>query len=451
MTWQTTLKGRRASRSTAQSTPTLRLLWGPWCGTSDAGPRALDAGQTPLGRAVAADGIGIPEDPRVSRQHAMIAIGAGRESVELCDCSSTQSYVNGVAAKRCQLQDGDLLRLGDTFFCFRHLPDPEEAAANTTALFGRAPGLRAVRNLIKPIGRSGSTVLVIGESGTGKELAARALHDASGRKGAFVAVNCGAIAESLAESQLFGHRSGAYTGASAAAEGFFRAADQGTLFLDEIGELSPALQPKLLRALEERAVTPVGATAPVTCDSRIVCATNRNLLDEVSAGRFRGDLYARLSEFTLEMPPLRERREDILPLFERALGDDSALTFEPELVEALLLHRWPFNVRELNKLAGQARLRAKPGQCLPLSWFEAELASHAALAAVDVSEVVSADAKDKVLVKLAPVPDRDELSEMLRRHRGVIADIARETGRSRKQVYRWLESHNLDPQQFRQA
>jgi DNA-binding NtrC family response regulator len=205
----------------------------------------------------------------------------------------------------------------------------------------------------RQVAASDAPVLITGESGTGKELIARLIHDASDRwEGPLVTVNCGAIAGELAESELFGHRRGAFTGADRDHDGRIRAAAGGTLVLDEIGELPLALQPKLLRALETRQVDPVGATAPVDVDFRLVCATNRDLVAAARDGAFREDLYYRIAIVVLHIPPLRDRREDIVPLWRHftALHGGEAVTSTDALLAALTDRRWPGNVRELRNL-----------------------------------------------------------------------------------------------------
>jgi transcriptional regulator with AAA-type ATPase domain len=214
-----------------------------------------------------------------------------------------------------------------------------------------------------------ATVLVVGESGTGKELIARALHHHGVRaSGPFVALNCGAVPESLIESELFGHVKGAFTGAHRDRVGQFELANKGTLFLDEIGEIAPAMQVRLLRVLETGAVTKVGSSREVPTDTRIVAATNRDLAAEVEAGRFRQDLFYRLNVVMLRVPPLRERPEDIEPLihhFAEALAvknGERAVTFDSLFIERLMGHHWPGNVRELRNVVEYATLFAEDGR-----------------------------------------------------------------------------------------
>ncbi len=219
---------------------------------------------------------------------------------------------------------------------------------------GHTPVMRQVAELVRRVGPTDSTVLITGESGTGKELIAHAVHDASLRaQENFVTVNCAAFPETLLESELFGHARGAFTGAVAARKGLMEAADKGTFFLDEIGDMPISLQSKLLRVLEDRAVTPVGETKPRQVDVRFVTATNRDLEASVKAGTFRADLYYRLNVIPIHLPPLRERRDDIpllaghfLDLYARRLGRPEARITE-RAVETLVAQDWPGNIREL--------------------------------------------------------------------------------------------------------
>ncbi|MBK9171427.1 MAG: sigma-54-dependent Fis family transcriptional regulator [Chloracidobacterium sp.] len=228
-------------------------------------------------------------------------------------------------------------------------------------MIGKSTGLKGVTELIEKIADTNTTVLIQGESGTGKELVARALHFNSRRAGhPFLAVNCGAIPEDLLESELFGHSKGAFTGAVNDKAGLFRAASGGTVFLDEIAELPLALQSKLLRAIQEREVTPVGTSTPVKFDARIVAATNRDLEKEVNDGRFREDLFYRLNVVEIDLPSLRERTEDI-PLLVRYFSGRTArgqnLPEKPITIpamEALTAYAWPGNIRELENAVERA-------------------------------------------------------------------------------------------------
>lgn len=221
---------------------------------------------------------------------------------------------------------------------------------------GNSPAIREVIALIHQVAAHDSTVLILGESGTGKEIAARAIHDLSPRRNRpFVAVNCGAIPAELLESELFGHEKGSFTGAIAARKGRFEIAEGGTLFLDEIGDMSPSMQVKLLRVLQERVFERVGNHLPMRCNVRIIAATHRNLEESISRGTFREDLFHRLNVFPIDMPPLRRRVED-LPLLVRDFvaqnvsGGRAKVRLAPRTLAALAQHSWTGNVRELGNL-----------------------------------------------------------------------------------------------------
>ncbi len=232
-------------------------------------------------------------------------------------------------------------------------PAKADARIRPAGLVGRTAGMLSVYRQIAYAADSTAPVLIVGESGTGKELVARAIHEHSRRAARpFVPVNCGAIAETLLESEMFGHARGSFTGAVADHKGIFEQASGGTVFLDEIGETTPSLQVKLLRVLQEGEIRPVGATRQVTIDVRVVAATNTDLEKAVADARFRQDLFYRLSVIVIRLPPLRDRREDIPILIEQFLRNACArtgrqVTIAPAALEALTRHRWPGNVREL--------------------------------------------------------------------------------------------------------
>jgi len=231
-----------------------------------------------------------------------------------------------------------------------------------------SPAMRRVIETVAVVAPSNAPVLVMGESGVGKEVIAELIHQWSPRHdGPLVAANCAGLPESLIESELFGHTKGAFTGAGAARAGFFRAAHRGTLFLDEIGDLPIHLQPKLLRALESGRITPVGSDTAVEIDTRLVAATNRDLAEAVDEGRFRDDLYYRINVIELIVPPLGDRREDILPLARRFAGAFSGapVRLSPQAVQALLVHDWPGNVRELRNAVQRAVLLCRGDVILP--------------------------------------------------------------------------------------
>lgn len=250
----------------------------------------------------------------------------------------------------------------------RNLSAALRASADLKKIVARSHKMRKILDLIGQIAPTRSTVLIQGESGTGKELVARAIHFSSPRAetGQFVAVNCSNVSAELLESDLFGHVKGAFTGAVASKKGRFEIADGGTLFLDEIGNISTDIQAKLLRVLQEREITPVGDTAVRKVDVRIIAATNTDLKKAMLEGRFRDDLYYRLNVITISIPPLRERKEDILPLvqhFIRKYNQESGRTLsteiEPEVLRLLEEYPWPGNVRELENLIERAVVIAR--------------------------------------------------------------------------------------------
>jgi len=248
--------------------------------------------------------------------------------------------------------------------------DTNETGAPIPELIGSGPAMKEVYRLTRQVARSNASVLLLGETGTGKELIAKAIHRLSPRgSGPFIRVNCGALAESLLESELFGHVRGAFTGAIDNRTGRFEAAHTGTIFLDEINSTTPQLQVKLLRVLQEHEFERVGDTQTVRVDTRVIAASNRDLLEEIDIGRFREDLYYRLNVVTIDLPPLRERREDISALVDHFLRLYNEENYrhvphvEPAAMEALQAYCWPGNVRELQNYIERAVVLA-PGDVL---------------------------------------------------------------------------------------
>jgi len=287
-------------------------------------------------------------------------------------------------------------------------PAPVAPATALSRLAGESAAMQQVRSLIDKVARSMAPVLLQGESGTGKELVARAVHDTSVRaRQRFVAVNCGAIPEQLLEAEFFGYRKGAFTGANEDREGFFQAADGGTLFLDEIGDLPLAMQSKLLRSIQERAVRPVGAVAEAPVNVRILSATHKDLGAEVTAGRFRQDLFYRLNVIQIRVPPLRERIEDVPLISERVLeriARDAGVLPVPRLTAAaraqLARYAFPGNVRELENLLHRA---------LALSGGEFIDADDLGLpeSLLDDTQLGGLDAQDELVVPLPGKPETD--------------------------------------------
>jgi two-component system response regulator GlrR len=293
------------------------------------------------------------------------------------------------------------------------------------------------------VARSDASVLLRGDSGSGKELLARAIHKASPRaKRPFVAVNCGAIPEALLESELFGHMKGAFTDAVANHKGLFQAADGGTLLLDEIGDMPPALQVKLLRVLQERAVRPLGSSQSIPVDVRVVSATHRDLEAAMDAGQFRQDLYYRLNVVTITLPPLSERREDI-PLLANHFLHRLATKygkrlsgFAPEALKALAAAPWPGNVRQLYNVVEQVSALATTA-LVPLALVQR------ALRVPGVEVLTYAEAKERF--------ERDYLVGLLKMTDGSVADAARLAGRNRTEFYRLLQKNQLTPGLFQGA
>jgi DNA-binding NtrC family response regulator len=309
--------------------------------------------------------------------------------------------------------------------------------------------MRPVLEFVERLAPSEATVCLIGETGSGKEVLARHLHRCSLRAGGpFVVVDCGAIPEGLVESELFGHAKGAYTGASEARPGRFREADGGTVFLDEIGELPLAAQTRLLRVLQERTVQPVGSPGRVPTDVRIVCATHRDLERDVHEGRFRQDLYYRVSAFTVVVPPLRERGEDVLLLAQRFLTRFAAMYgtavtgFTREAMEAMLAHGWPGNVRELENRVQRAAVFARPPAAtrrdLGLAGGPAD--DGAAPAEADLVLTPLQEARSEASERF----ERAYLHEALRRAGGNVSHAAALAGVSRQLFQRLLRRHGID-------
>jgi hypothetical protein len=318
----------------------------------------LDRARLRLGRDEVAD-CHLPGD-LTSRRHAEIVKGA---IWIVRDLDSTNGvFVNGVKVHERPLRAGDVLRIGEwvgVLFEGDVVAEIDGRCSEITAGYFGGPTLRRAMEPARRGARSDLPIVVEGQTGTGKEGAARAIHAWSGRPGAFVAMNCAAMPETLAEAELFGHRKGAFTGADQARDGYFRAAHRGTLFLDEVVEMPLSLQAKLLRALEQREVVPLGQTLPIAVDVRIVVAAQGPLEAAVAEKKFRTDLLGRLRALSVKLPALADRREDVPFLFCKAFSDGDKWVMpplDPLFVEALCLYSWPLNVRELVLLARSMRV-----------------------------------------------------------------------------------------------
>ncbi len=374
--------------------------------------------------------------------------------------SKNGSKINGAPVESATLEDGDIIELGQSFFMYRARAafldaEPRDFAISADQTLLGLGTLHSMLNAqFSALGRISASdlpVAILGETGTGKDLAARAVHEMSRRRGNFVAVNCGAIPKDLAPSEFFGYAKGAFSGANAEKLGLITSADGGTLFLDEIGDLPLAQQAVLLRVLQDRAVHPIGALTPRKVDFRLVVATHRDISHSLEAGRFREDLWARASGFVLQLPPLRERREDLgliiggVLLRERGPGD-SKITIRSDAAHALLRYAWPRNIRELE-------------QCI-----------RAALALCEGETITLADLPEWIRSPLPPMAvqrhdhEADEdpaeglserrqahLHKMLERNSGNISEVARLMGKARSQIQRWIKRYNIDVERYRSS
>jgi DNA-binding NtrC family response regulator len=386
-------------------------------------------------------------DPAVSRRHLKIELSPA--GVRLVDLDSKNgSYYQGARFREVVVAPGARVTVGSSEIRIASAGAPEPLAPSRAdhfgALCGRSAAMREVFAVLERVARAEAPVLIEGETGTGKELCAQAIHEASGRaRGRFVICDLAGVARSLIESELFGHVKGAFTGAERDRDGCFVAAHRGTLFVDEIGELEPELQPRLLRALEQKRVKPVGAGDYRPVDVRVVAATNRDLRAEAAKGRFREDLYHRLAVLRVRLPPLRERKEDIPFLVEKLLAeraDAGAVRVADETLALLAEYDWPGNVRELRNvierglsLLDQERLLT-PAQ-LALETPRVGATSGGAPRAGEPFHV----GKERLLAAW----ERDYLVDLLARTRGNVSQAARQSGLGRAHLYRLMKKHGL--------
>ncbi|MEW5743145.1 MAG: sigma 54-interacting transcriptional regulator [Myxococcota bacterium] len=394
-------------------------------------------------------------DRWMSGQHARVSRVMRRWVLE--DAGSKNGVrLNGALVTRAELEDGDVFELGRTFFVFRAAqPITKDAASDLESdrLADGPPGLATLQpeltlrlEQVRRIAASTVTVALTGESGSGKEVLARAIHALSGRSGPFIAVNCGALPAELVESELFGHRKGAFSGATEDRPGLVRAAHGGTLFLDEVGDLPLAAQPALLRVLQEKQVLPVGATTPLPVDLRVISATHRDLVALCQRNSFRDDLRARLSGFQLALPRLVERREDlgllVASLLKRVSGPKAAsVQLSLPVARALFTWTWPLNVRELEK-ALEAAVVLADGRPIELEHLpEAMRGGPAPEQKPSPPKATPQSADDEAL--------KARLVAMLTEHRGNVSAVARAMGKARMQIQRWMARFGLDPQDFK--
>jgi two-component system, NtrC family, response regulator GlrR len=380
----------------------------------------------------------ILKDPTVSRFHCEIAV-RGSALVIRDLASRNGTLVDRTSIIEAHLHTGAVLTLGRTQLRFDVAADTLKLPLSTSSSFGilvgRSPVIRRVFALLEKASSTDATVLLEGDTGTGKEAAAESIHRASSRRdGPFVAIDCSAIPADLLESELFGHERGAFTGAIGVRAGAFEAAHGGTVFLDEIGELSPDLQPKLLRVLERKETKRLGTNTTSALDVRVIAATNRNLREEVNARRFRSDLYYRLAVISVRLPPLRERREDLPLLVDHLLETlgladhaEASLLRQPKVQAELLRHDWPGNVRELrNYLERCIALREQ----LPFEEVSAPAPS---------TNMPLAAAREQCVRNF----ERAYVAELLREHGDNVTAAARTAGITRVHLHRLIYKYRL--------
>lgn len=361
--------------------------------------------------------------------------------------SKNGTRVNGVRIEKVALKDGDLVEIGSTLFVYRDVLVTEEqltqlsgtARGGPPAFRTLCPPLEAQLDVLRRVATADVSVMISGETGTGKELVAQAIHELSGRSGEFVAVNCGAIAPTLVESELFGHKKGAFSGATHDKPGLVRASDKGTLFLDEVAELPEQVQVALLRVLQEKEVRAVGDAYTTSVDLRVVTATHQDVAGLVDSGEFRADLYSRLAGFAITLPPLRHRREDmglLISALLRRLAPDRAerMRVHTSAARALFDYPWPMNVRELEQSLRVA-LAVADGEELSVAHLPASVRGGNA-AANDDTPGTNTDQRSRVL-------------ELMKKHKGNLSAVARELATSRAQVRRLAKRYDIDPESFR--
>lgn len=385
-----------------------------------------------------------------SRQHARLRRDGPIWILQ--DLGSTNGvFLDGERVSEAPLEVGSVVRVGEWVGVVesaadrRDLECPREVHPGLVA----GPGLARAMASLRRAAKTELPIVIEGETGTGKEHVANAVHAFSARSGAFVAVNCAALPESLAEAELFGYRRGAFTGATRDSAGYFRAAHAGTLFLDEVIELPLPIQAKLLRAIEQREVTPLGETRPVPVDVRLVVAAQEPLPQAVDAGRFRRDLYARLDGVTIDLPPLRERRSDAAAIFHAVLAAQtggSPPKLDPKLVERVCTYDWPYNVRELVQTT--RRLLALHGgeTRLELEHLPTSMQRLPAPRPAPASALPTRAAEAPALGRRARRAEElfTRLSAALKSHRGNVSKACADAGISRQQAYRLLEKRGVD-------
>jgi transcriptional regulator with PAS, ATPase and Fis domain len=366
-------------------------------------------------------------------------------------------FVNGEQVQESPISPGQILRLGEwigvAILVSPDAVDPDPVFDLLAANLAGGPVLRPILEQARKAASSSLPTVILGETGTGKEGLAHAMHEWSGRKGPFVAVNCAALVPTLAEAELFGYRKGAFTGADRASPGFFRAAQGGTLLLDEVTDLPESVQAKFLRALEQREISPLGESVPVPIDVRVLAATQIPLPQVVTERRFRADLCARLDGLTIRLPPLRERKQEIAYLFSHLLRLHSGgrpPEVEARLVEQLCLHDWPFNVRELDLLARRLLVLHGHEELLRRSYLPEHILNRPVAGEPAPAPVASVGSGAVSAAHNKPESHRERrerelslLTEALRVHKGSVARAAAAVGISRQRAYRLMEAGGI--------
>ncbi len=387
----------------------------------------------------------------------------------LRDLSSTNgTELDGTPVMEAYLPPSSRIRLGDTEILFEPKKKWERIETlpdiHFGELFGASEAMRSVFAMLAKVARTDLSAILVGETGTGKELAARALHENSARADKpFIVVDCGAISPTLIESELFGHERGAFTGADRQRAGAFEEADGGTIFLDEIGEMPIDLQPKLLRALERREVKRLGATRLLEVDVRVIAATHRDLAAMIEKGDFRQDLYYRLAEVVIPLPPLRERREDIPVLVRRFLENEAEEAVipvgdvEPSALDALKSRAWPGNVRELRNVLRRAVALASGGTIRPRDLLD--LSSEGAPRSQSSWPPPAGESDPVAVGEELPIKEarerwvepmeREYLMRLVKRCGGDLDRAAQQAGVHRKSLERLLRQHGLKASDLR--
>lgn len=420
----------------------FRQWWLHWV-YPKAGLTHLDRNELSLGRDPHCD-VAL-SDTKISRRHATLHLAPG-SAPQIRDLgSSNGTAVNGRRCESAWLEAGSVLRVGQSLAVVVHTEHTPEIQTDHSTdpqfHYLGSEKLKAILEKARRIAPLPGAVFIHAETGTGKEYLAHRIHAASSRSGKLVAINCASVRGDLAAAQLFGYLKGAFTNANHSAPGALREAHMGTVFLDEVAELPLDSQALLLRATQKQEVTPVGSAAAVRADFRLICASHSNLIELVSKGAFRADLYYRLTAHQLSLPPLRERKEDVVALLERESGVN-AERLQLRLIEELLLHDWPGNIRELCNVA--AALRAQTGE--PETWVTPPFAPRCDLASKPQTgrpPTVPAEVGSH-----EPVPSPRHMSslewhELYTKHRANAAEVARATGIKVSTVKRYFVKFGL--------